>query len=106
MTSLTDDTPVASANSPRTVRDIAGSARRGAVFAVLAALIIVFSVAEPAFHSVPNLMSVLQAVSVVAILGVGVTISIAVGGFDLSVAGVISLTNVVMAVYPFEGPLG
>ena len=67
---------------------LAGWVRRYAVFVLLAAMVVVFSTAEPAFLGVNNAMSVLQAVSVVAILAVGVTISMAVGGFDLSVGAV------------------
>ena len=72
--------------------------RRWAVFALLLGLIVVFAAEEPAFQTLPNVMSVLQAVSVVAIIGVGVTISIAVGGFDLSV-GAIAASSVMAASY-------
>ncbi len=78
--------------------NFAAAARRVAVFILLGALLLAFSLAEPAFHGVPNLMSILQAVSVVAILGVGVTISIAVGGFDLSV-GATAASSVMAASY-------
>jgi len=80
------------------VDGLAGAARRGAVFLLLAILVVTFSIAEPAFSSVNNLMSVLQAVSVVAILSVGVTISVAVGGFDLSV-GAVAASSVMTASY-------
>ena len=77
---------------------LAGVVRRYAVFVLLAAMIVVFSPAEPAFLGVNNFMSVLQAVSVVAILAVGVTISMAVGGFDLSV-GAVAASSVMAASY-------
>lgn len=41
-----------------------------------------------------------------AIAAAGETLVVLGRGFDLSVAGVISLTNVVMAAYPLDGPLG
>ena len=72
--------------------------RRYAVFLLLAAMVVVFSTAEPAFLGLANFMSVLQAVSVVAILAVGVTISMAVGGFDLSV-GAVAASSVMAASY-------
>ncbi|MBV8475006.1 MAG: ABC transporter permease, partial [Hyphomicrobiales bacterium] len=72
--------------------------RRTAVFALLALMIVGFSVAEPAFLVLSNFMSVLLAVSVVAILAVGVTISRAVGGFDLSV-GAVAASSVMAASY-------
>ena len=72
--------------------------RRYAVFLLLAVLVTVFSIAEPAFLGLNNFMSVLQAVSVVAILAVGVTVSMAVGGFDLS-AGAVAASSVMAASY-------
>lgn len=72
--------------------------RSGAVLFLLAGLIIVYSLAQPAFLSVNNLLSILQAVSVVAILGVGVTVTLAVGGFDLSI-GAVAASSVMAASY-------
>jgi len=77
--------------------DLFAFARRGAVFALLAALLVGFSLAEPAFLGLANFMSVLQSVSVVAILASGVTVSMAVGGFDLSVGAVAASTVMVSA---------
>jgi simple sugar transport system permease protein len=57
-----------------------------------------FGIAEPAFWSVANAMSVLQAVSVVAILGIGATVTMAVAGFDLSI-GAIAASSVMVASY-------
>jgi simple sugar transport system permease protein len=61
---------------------------RSGILAVLAVLVVVFTVKEPAFLNVANLFSILQAVSIVALLGIGVTITLAAGGFDLSVGSV------------------
>src|SRR5271157_3359438 len=77
---------------------LSGLVRRYAVFLLLAGMIVVFSIAEPAFLGLANFMSVLQGVSVVAILAVGVTISMAVGGFDLSV-GAVAASSVMAASY-------
>ncbi|MBZ9928131.1 ABC transporter permease [Mesorhizobium sp. BR1-1-4] len=41
-----------------------------------------------------------------AIAAAGQTLIVLSRGFDLSVAGVISLTNVIMAAYPLDGPMG
>ena len=51
-----------------------------------------FNAAEPAFLRVNNLFSVLQSVAVVALLGIGVTMTLAVDGFDLSVGSIASFT--------------
>lgn len=72
--------------------------RKGAVFFLLPALILIFSFAQPAFININNLMSILQAVSVVAIIGAGVTITLAIGGFDLSV-GAVAASSVMAASY-------
>ncbi|PMS32216.1 monosaccharide ABC transporter membrane protein (CUT2 family) [Trinickia symbiotica] len=61
---------------------------RNGMLLALAALVIVFSIAEPAFLNVDNLFSILQAISITALLGIGVTVTLAVGGFDLSVGSI------------------
>lgn len=52
---------------------------------LLAAMVLIFSLAEPAFISTTNMMIILQSVSIVAILSLGVTATLAVNGFDLSI---------------------
>ncbi|CAB3730064.1 Ribose import permease protein RbsC [Paraburkholderia sediminicola] len=69
----------------RSVRD---HLERTGILLVLAILIAVFAIREPAFLNIDNLFSILQAVSIVALLGIGVTITLAAGGFDLSVGSV------------------
>ncbi|KVZ16237.1 ABC transporter permease [Burkholderia stagnalis] len=61
---------------------------RTGIVLVLALLVAVFAAREPAFLNVDNLFSILQSVSIVALLGIGVTITLAAGGFDLSVGSV------------------
>lgn len=75
-----------------TVRDLV---YRYGLLAVLVALAVWFSIATPAFATVPNLFVVLQSVAITAIVALGVTVSLVVDGFDLSVGGNVSL--VVMA---------
>jgi simple sugar transport system permease protein len=98
MTSLDEAVSTPPAFSTPLRPRIAAGLRRGAVFLLLAGLGIGFSVAEPAFSNFANLMSILQAVAVVAILGVGVSLSRAVGGFDLSV-GAVAASSVMTASY-------
>jgi simple sugar transport system permease protein len=80
--------------------------RRYAIFLILGALIILFEAEQPAFLHVANLFSVLQAVSVVALLGVGVTFTLAVNGFDLSVGSTavlcLMLSSFAMVVFQFN----
>lgn len=72
--------------------------RRGAVFLLLGAMVLGFALAEPAFININNLMSILQAVSVVAIIGAGVSVTLAINGFDLSV-GAVAASSVMAASY-------
>lgn len=87
--------PAAGGNSLSQLGDLV---RNGAIFILLVLLMIGFTLAQPAFIGINNLMSILQAVAVVAILGAGVTISMAVGGFDLSV-GAVAASSVMAASY-------
>ncbi|WP_411195695.1 ABC transporter permease [Rhizobium sp.] len=106
MTTIDDDTlPQASGRakaSPQSgssrLAALGAFLRAGAVFILLAALVVGFTIAEPAFINIANLMSILQAVSVVAILGAGVTVTLAVGGFDLSI-GAVAASSVMAASY-------
>nr|WP_321883704.1 ABC transporter permease [Burkholderia cepacia] len=94
MTMLKSATPVVAPDAPSTRPALPASARlragleRTGILLVLAALVVVFTVNEPAFLNVDNLFSILQAVSIVALLGIGVTITLAAGGFDLSVGSI------------------
>nr|WP_244512944.1 ABC transporter permease [Ensifer sp. LC163] len=72
--------------------------RASAVFILLIVMVAGFALAQPAYINVTNLMSILQAVSVVAILGAGVTVTLAVGGFDLSI-GAVAASSVMAASY-------
>lgn len=95
------DDPAARAAPPSAAsvgERLAAFARTSTVFVLLAAMIVGFSIAQPAFIQVGNQMSILQAVSVVAILGAGVTVTLAVGGFDLSI-GAVAASSVMAASY-------
>jgi len=91
---MTDQTAVPAAPGASLFREI----RRYALFVLLALLVVGFWHVQPAFIRSANLFSILQAVSVVAILGVGVSITMAADGFDLSV-GSIAASSVMAASY-------
>ncbi|MDU8357521.1 MULTISPECIES: ABC transporter permease [Pseudomonas syringae group] len=59
---------------------------------VLAIVVVLFSVLEPAFLRVGNLFIILQSVSIVALLALGVTLSMSVGGLDLSIGAVAAMS--------------
>jgi simple sugar transport system permease protein len=56
-------------------------------------LVGVFGIATPAFLDPSNLVNILRSISIVTVIAVGVTISLAAGGFDLSVGSVASTAN-------------
>lgn len=62
---------------------------------ILAVIIVLFSVLEPAFLGVGNMFSILQSVSIVALLALGVTLTMAVGGLDLSIGAVAAMSLMV-----------
>jgi simple sugar transport system permease protein len=59
-------------------------------------LIIVFSVVNPAFIQGNNIISILRSISIVTIIAIGITVSLSVNGFDLSVGSVASLSNAIV----------
>lgn len=56
-------------------------------------LLIFFSLASPSFLTVSNLITILRSISIVTVIAVGVTISLTVDGFDLSVGTVATLAD-------------
>ncbi len=59
-------------------------------------LIAVFAAANPSFIQGNNLISILRSISIVTIIAIGITISLSVNGFDLSVGSVASLSNAIV----------
>jgi simple sugar transport system permease protein len=59
---------------------------------ILAVMIIVFWRLEPAFANARNMFSILQAVSVTALLALGVTVTLAIAGFDLSIGSTAAMS--------------
>jgi hypothetical protein len=84
--------PTESVSRIRRVPGVGQFLRQYAIFLILAVLILFFQSREPAFLRINNLFSVLQSVAVVALLGIGVTVTLAVDGFDLSVGSIAAFT--------------
>lgn len=70
--------------------------RYAAVGAILV-LVVVFGVANPNFLTPGNFVDILRSISVSALLALGVTFSLVVNGFDVSVGSVASLASIVAA---------
>ena len=84
-------------------------AMRYGLLIILAGMIVYFWQSEPAFLRVTNVFLILQSVSIVAILALGVTATLVINGLDLSIGAVASLSlmassymMVVLGWGPFE----
>ncbi len=85
-------------DAPKTPLQRLVGAQAFQILAVLALLVVLFSAAEPgAFLSVNNFRNIVVNVSILAILGVGMTFVIITGGIDLSVGSVLVFSGVVAA---------
>ncbi|ERI07770.1 ABC transporter permease [Aneurinibacillus aneurinilyticus] len=72
------------------------SYKYGAIFVIIA-VIIFFSIVNPNFLTYDNITDILRYISIVTLVAIGVTFSLIVDGFDLSVGSTVSLTTVVTA---------
>ncbi|MGG4219826.1 ABC transporter permease [Paenibacillus jamilae] len=72
------------------------SFRYGAVVVIIGVLAF-FSATLPYFWTYDNLMDILGSIAIVTFVAIGVTLSLIVDGFDLSVGATVSLTTVVSA---------
>nr|WP_062049392.1 ABC transporter permease [Bacillus sp. JCM 19034] len=59
-------------------------------------LILFFSFATDSFMQSSNMINILRSISIVTIIAIGITISLSVNGFDLSVGSVASLSNAIV----------
>ncbi|MBM6619161.1 ABC transporter permease [Bacillus suaedaesalsae] len=59
-------------------------------------LIAVFAAANPSFIQGNNIINILRSISIVTIIAIGITISLSVNGFDLSVGSIASLSNAIV----------
>lgn len=62
----------------------------------IALLLVFFSIASPRFLTQSNIINILRSISIVTIIAIGITISLSVGGFDLSVGSVASISVAVV----------
>jgi simple sugar transport system permease protein len=79
---------------------------RYGLLSVLVVMIACFAWSQPFFGTFANAMFILQAASVVAVVGLGVTVSMTVGGFDLSVGAAMSLSIMAAAAAMVIGGYG
>src|SRR5439155_1920746 len=83
------------AGQPRRLRE--ATLQYVGVLTVLLILTVLFSILQPQFHTWTNLLNILQTNAVLMIVSVGLTFVLLVGGFDLSIGGVLALSGVFIA---------
>ncbi|MED5019395.1 ABC transporter permease [Paenibacillus chibensis] len=70
----------------------------------IALLILVFGLLSDSFLQPSNIINILRSISIVTIIAIGITISLSVGGFDLSVGSVASFANaLVISMFVWHG---
>ncbi|WP_435171358.1 ABC transporter permease [Falsirhodobacter sp. 1013] len=78
----------------------------GLIILIYISLYAVYAAQQPKALSSHSIVALLNNTVPLALAAAGQAIIVISRGFDLSVAGVISITNVVLAVWPLEGPGG
>ncbi len=73
--------------------DLFGFLYRWGTIITIALLILFFGVTTRSFLTPGNLINILRSISIVTVIAIGVSLSLAVGGFDLSVGSVASLAD-------------
>ena len=67
------------------------------LFIILIILITLFGILNPIFFSFENLFNIVDQVSIIGIISLGITLIIIVGGIDLSVGSIVAFTGVCLA---------
>ena len=70
--------------------------QQGGIISVLIVLVIVLGISTPVFLSPRNIRNILQQISTVGILSMGMTVLMVSGGIDLSVGSSISVASVIV----------
>ncbi|GAD57356.1 ABC transporter permease [Limimaricola cinnabarinus] len=78
----------------------------GLIVMVYVLLYVLYAVQQPKALTSYSIAALINNTAPLALAAAGQAIIVISRGFDLSVAGVISICNVVLAVYPLEGPGG
>jgi ribose/xylose/arabinose/galactoside ABC-type transport system permease subunit len=65
--------------------------------ALLASLVVLFGLLNPVFVSSQNLLNILDQVSIIGIIALGMTLVILIGGIDLSVGSIVAFAGIILA---------
>jgi ribose transport system permease protein len=75
-------------------------------YGVLLVLLVVTSLLSPTFRTTDNFTNIISQVAPLAIVAIGQTIVLLLGGIDLSVGSVVSVATIIMALYSDKGAFG
>lgn len=81
--------------SPLFSRILALVNRIGAVWAAVIALYVVSGLVSPGMFQVDQVLNILQVSAFLGVVATGQTLALLVGGIDVSVAGVVTMSNIV-----------
>lgn len=79
------------------IQSIPAAMYKYGLITVFALMVMFFAITMPAFLSLQNLFVIIESVAIVSVAALGVTASLAVGGWDLSIGGNMSFTVMVVA---------
>ncbi|MFJ8023845.1 ABC transporter permease [Streptomyces sp. NPDC096311] len=96
-TTQSTSVPTAAPSAPAVAHRIQNAVIKYGFIFVTVTLFAYFAISEPSFRDSATLLDTLRYVSVAAILGLGVTLTMAVGGMDMSVGAVAGLGVTVAA---------
>ena len=77
---------------------------RWGMLLTVVALVAVFGLASDSFLDPNNIINILRSIAIVTVIAIGVSISLTIGGFDLSVGSTASLANaLVISLFVWHG---
>jgi inositol transport system permease protein len=76
---------------------------RYTIFFILLAMVIILSIIEPNFLTSTNLLNIVRQITLIAILGFGLTMIIITAGIDLSPGSAVALVSVATAMFAHPG---
>ncbi|WP_226669905.1 ABC transporter permease [Metabacillus litoralis] len=88
--------PVQAKKSSKNTFDLFQFLYKYGTILTIVVLVAVFALSNPAFIQGNNVINILRSISIVTIIAIGITISLSVNGFDLSVGSVASLSNAIV----------
>lgn len=97
MSSTTFEQPAGSTGAVAGTMRRLFAVREAGVFAALVVLCVILSFASPYFFTLRNIFNVLQGMSTIGIMAVGMTVVLVAGGLDLSVGSILAVGAVLTA---------